>query len=187
MNSVVLSYPIVPDRIRIELERAQLKGLRFEPMAILTERRDKGVVEVTSSRRELGAPYWGLVSDLRMPPQSPSAGIRVPEWPPPVRRDGSIPPFQPKPGEPPIVMLGTKGLCLTCPHFYWPRDLDSVPECDAIMTHEVYGSPLLGRFRQLLVSQRFYEVCKAMKWRLDWEPVLLEGEDPRQDPDPYFG
>lgn len=161
---------LVPDRVKRELDRAGLIGLRFEEAVPLVSKPGVGYVPRPKPPKRLGD-WWVLSSEIRLPPMSPSCDLRsVPDIP---LRGGGEPPFARKPDDPPYACL-EEGLFVYPEAHYGASDLQTMPPFDAALSHETFGSTMTGPSRMLIVSNRFYKVCRALDYRVSWIPVRID-------------
>lgn len=171
---------LVPDRVKNELERAKLTALRFEPALPVGEYiRGRGWMPIEPPPKRLGQ-WWVLTSDVVLPPLAPACDVRpVPDaMAKELLPDNSgwrsvAPPFPRKSDDPPYVSLH-EGLFVFPELHYRRSDLDLVADFDAAVTSELFGSTLTGPSRTLIVSNRFYKVCRALDYRISWIPVRLD-------------
>lgn len=161
---------LVPDRVKRGLEHANLRHLRFQSAVQLSSVVDKlGPIPLKSNSQRLGQ-WWVLASDLILPQLSITCDVRLV----PDRKGlhGNEPPFPRMQDDPPYVSLHERQFIHAELH-YRAAEIDKLPEFDAAMSREVFGNTLVGPSRELIVSNRFYKVCRALELRVSWQPVRL--------------
>lgn len=164
---------IIPERVKHELERAGLIGLKFDEAIPCRWDWGRGgaVTPLKKAPERLGR-WWRLLSDVTMPPLSQSCDVRVNEFPQ-TTRDGTPMPYALGPGDPPYVYW-REGL-FVCPEpHYRAADLEAMAPFDIALAREKSGSPRVGPSYGLIVSNRFYKVCRALEYRVSWIPVRLD-------------
>jgi len=148
---------VAVQRARDALEAANLKGLEFLPVEKNYESVDYGLYDEEDT-------WWELESDLELPPLAPSMTL--------VHRDGT-----------PFTGDFSKG-CRRVEGFYFPvelhyrrSDLERFGPFDAARTYEQFGprGPA-PRCRALVVSKKFYQVCKQHNIRTRFVPVRIDEE-----------
>ncbi|HVU62510.1 MAG TPA: hypothetical protein VHC70_00940 [Phycisphaerales bacterium] len=144
---------LVPSRVKAMLERAQLRGVQFR--SIVVENDSDSSPECSGEHVDA---WWRLASDITLPPYSPSMkvldrhGRRVPRG-----TEGYVEIW-----EPPY-----RGVEL-----HYLRSEIVSKEFDIAQTLEWSApSPLL---RGLVVSKKFYEICRAHRLKCGFVPVRIE-------------
>lgn len=57
---------------------------------------------------------------------------------------------------------------------YKRRAIAAMKPFDLARTRELFGIRNLTEGKQYIASTRFREFCMASKWKVDWEPVIVE-------------
>jgi hypothetical protein len=154
--SVAIGGMVDSGRIKTVLEREALHHISFLPTEV-----------VTKTGERLGeTPYWQMVTDLSLPPVSPSMKK--------VNSASGVPMEEDEPGDFYMREGLTIPQVLYCPSetHYLASDLRSVAPFDLALAREKEG--LGADFQCKIASQRLYQVLTGLGLDILWRPVRLE-------------
>lgn len=143
----------VPNKIKKIIESAAIHNVYF------TETRPElqGGKPTDWSKVDAGPPWWVMHTDVVMPPMAPSMILYDGYWKRVEAGDPSamfvFDPVDPRIGQPEL--------------HYRAADLAAMEPFDIAKTFEKY--------RAVIVSKKFYTVCRALDLKVKWIPVRIEG------------
>ena len=139
---------IVTDPVRRTME---VEGFANDVIFLPTEKKDRP-----------GVPVWQMRSRRTLPPVSPSMTLAL--------EDGTL--FQ---GQYERRCIRHEGLFHGVAELHYrAADLDAMGPFDVAHTKEYFGECPLDDYRPLVVSARFYEMCKRHKFKGGFTPVRID-------------
>lgn len=158
---------VVPHEVRVRLESASLNSLAFKPTVVTARRSNQGPFiswEATGHQ-----PWWELTSDRWMPSLSPATDLR---------RMSDQRPMTPRERDTRDYGRGimpVEGPFRTPELHYARKDTQALSTyCDIARTYEPFGHRPESDRRLLVVSQRFYQLCRTHAIQAEWVPVRID-------------
>lgn len=145
---------IVAQRAREALDAANLIGLKWLPVKKEYKSADFGLIDEEDV-------WWELVSDIILPPVSPSMTL--------VTRE-----FKPFRGDFSEGCLRREEFYVHPELHYRREDLEQFEAFDAAYTYEMFAEHPRNDNRAMVVSNKFYQVCKEHNLRTGFVPVRLD-------------
>ena len=149
---------IVANRIKTILQDEMSHAI-FRPTVVM-----KGPLLVERTLvpwKEIGPPFWELISDLILPPLSPSMTL--------LDKNG-----HPCNGNFSNGCYMKEGLYENPEPHYTRKAIKKAGKFDVALTHERFGINPAEEDRQLIVSPRFYKICTEAKLEMDWTIVRID-------------
>jgi hypothetical protein len=141
-------FTVITDDVRQAMET---EGLATEAIFLPTERIERP-----------NTPVWELRSRRTLPPVAPSMTLYESDW----RTQ-----FQ---GDYDRVCVRTEGLYLQAELHYRAKDIEAMGPFDLAHTKERFGGCPFDEYRPLVVSSRFYGMCRRHKFKGGFTPVRID-------------
>jgi hypothetical protein len=141
-------FTVITDEVRQAMEA---EGLAADAIFLPTERIERP-----------NTPVWELRSRRTLPPVAPSMTLFEHDW---------KTPFQ---GDYDRVCVRTEGLYLQAELHYRAKDIEAMGPFDLAHTKERFGEGPFDEYRPLVVSARFYDMCRRHKFKGGFTPVRID-------------
>lgn len=158
------TWIFVPPRVKVILDSAHLSQLLIHPARFWPQ--NMALSDWPTVQQMTGIRFWEIDTDITLPPVSSSVELRD-EFGNTVR-----------PGE------GRVGVHIREGDYAYPQlhynapEINALPRFDIARTYENFFPVPTREYRKdfstIIVSRRFFEVCRANRLKADWIPVIID-------------
>ena len=158
------TWIFVPTRAKVILDSAQMLRLLFHPARFWPQ--NMALSDWPTVQQVTGIRFWEIDTDITLPPVSSSVDLRD-EFGNTVRPGGGRVRVHAREGDYAYPQL-----------HYNASEIDALPRFDIARTYENFFPAPTREYRKdfstIIVSKRFFEVCRSNGLKADWIPVHVD-------------